>query len=164
MSQYAAGTDVSVARTIAELERLVSKYGATGFGYARDDNQRRSRVVFRIADRVVRFDVPQPDWHDFVMTPKTYRRRSQASATQLAAEEEKRRWRALGLVVKALLVGVADGVITLSDAFLPYTVIPGGETFGEHIGPQLDTIYATGQPPSLLPSPAPEMPAIEGRS
>lgn len=151
MSQYASGTDVSISRSIQELERLVGKHGATGFGYGRDDNEQRTRVMFRIADRMVRFDVHTPDWHDFISTT-TGRRRTQASAMEFAAAEEKRRWRALVLVIKALLVAIADGVITLSDAFLPYTLLPGdGRTFGEWAEPQLDVAYATGGPLSVMP-------------
>lgn len=151
MSQYASGTDVSISRSIQELEKLVGKHGATGFGYGRDDNEQRTRVMFRIADRMVRFDVHTPDWQEFTRTP-TGLRRSQAAAEKLAGDEEKRRWRALVLVIKALLVAIADGVITLSDAFLPYTLLPGdGRTFGEWAEPQLDMAYATGGPLSVMP-------------
>ena len=160
MSQYAAGTDVSINRSIQELEKLVGKHGATGFGYGRDDNEQRTRVVFRIADRMVRFEVVTPDWHDFISTT-TGRRRTQAAAMEFAAAEEKRRWRALVLVIKALLVAIADGVITLSDAFLPYTLLPSGATVGEWAAPQLDTAYATATMPTLLPGGAPEHRVIE---
>jgi hypothetical protein len=160
MSQYASGTDVTIGRSIQELEKLVGKHGATGFGYGRDDNEQRTRVVFRIADRMVRFEVQSPDWHDFISTP-TGLRRSQGAAEKLAGNEEKRRWRALVLVVKALLVAITDGVITLSDAFLPYTLLPSGATVGEWAAPQLDTAYATAAMPALLPGAAPERRAIE---
>lgn len=163
MSQYAAGTDVSVIRSIGELEKLVSKHGATGFGYGRDDDTARTRVVFRIADRMVRFDVTKPDIGDFKQTP-TGRPRALSEATRMADAEEKRRWRALVLVVKALLVGVSDGVINLSDAFLPYTLLPSGATVGEWAAPQLDTAYATASMPSLLPGATPEHRAIEAGS
>lgn len=151
MSQYASGTDVSVIRSIGELEKLVSKHGATGFGYGRDDQTARTRVVFRIADRMVRFEVEKPDLNDFKKTP-TGRPRALSEATRMTDAEEKRRWRALVLVVKALLVGVSDGVINLSDAFLPYTLLPSdGRTFGEWAEPQLDVAYATGEPLALMP-------------
>lgn len=150
MTQYAAGTDVSIIRSIGELDRLVTKHGATGFGYGRDHNTPNTRVVFRLADRMVRFEVTKPDAKDFLRTP-TGRPRLLAEATKLADAEEKRRWRSLVLVVKALLVGVADGVISLSDAFLPYTLLPSGDTVGEWASPQLDVAYATATMPGLLP-------------
>ena len=163
VSQYAAGTDVSIIRSIGELERLVSKHGATGFGYGRDDGTARTRVVFRIADRMVRFDVSKPDLADFKRTP-TGRPRALSEATRMQDQEEKRRWRALVLVVKALLVGVADGVISLSDAFLPYTMLPDGSTVGEWARPQLDTAYATAQMPSLMPGVVQALPGRVGVS
>lgn len=36
MTQYAKGTEVSVAKSRAEIEILVTKYGATAFGSACD--------------------------------------------------------------------------------------------------------------------------------
>jgi hypothetical protein len=157
MSAYASGTDVSIIRSIGELERLVTKHGATGFGYGRDDGTARTRVVFRIADRMVRFDVTKPSLDEFRRTP-TGRPRALSEATRMQDQEERRRWRALVLVVKALLVGVADGVISLSDAFLPYTMLPNGATVGEWAGPQLDTISATARMPALLPGAVLELP------
>jgi hypothetical protein len=161
MSSYAQGTDVSIIRSIGELDKLVTKHGATGFAYGRDDGSNRTRVMFRIADRMVRFEIEKPDVGEFRRTP-TGLVRSLDAATKLADAEEKRRWRSLVLVVKALLVGVADGVINLSDAFLPYTVLPGGQTVGEWAEPQLEIAYATASMPSLMPGAAPEQRAIEG--
>ena len=152
---YAERTSVNVVASISELDKMVTKHGATGFAYGRDSG--RNRVMFRMADRMVRFEVPSPDWHDFISTPAG-RRRTQRAAQDLANAEERRRWRSLVLVVKALLVGINDGVISLSDAFLPYTVLPSGETVGEWAGPQLDTAYATAQMPALMPG---ALPAIE---
>ncbi len=157
---YATGTDVSIIRSIGELDKLLAKHGATGFAYGRDDHTARTRVMFRIADRMCRFEVEKPSPQDFRRTT-TGRPRDLTAATQFADAEEKRRWRSLVLVVKALLVGVADGVINLSDAFLPYTVLPSGETVGEWAGPQLDTAYATAQMPKLMPGSVPERRAIE---
>jgi hypothetical protein len=162
MARYAEGTDVSISRSVAELEKLVTKYGASGFSYGRDDTEGFAQVVFRIQDRIIRFRIqrPNPNDDDFRLTP-TGLRRSLEGASQLAMAEEKRRWRGLVLVIKALLVAVADDVLTLSDAFLPYTMLPAGNTFGEWAAPQLDTIVATQQMPSLLPGTYHQ--AIEGR-
>lgn len=150
MSSYASGTEVSVIRSIGELDKLLTKHGATGFAYGRNDETRSTRVMFRLADRMCRFDVEKPDVQDFRRTP-TGIVRSLDTATKLADAEERRRWRSLVLVIKALLVGVADGVISLSEAFLSFTVLPNGATVGEWAAPQLDTAYATAQMPSLMP-------------
>lgn len=154
MSAYATGTEVSIMRSIGELDKLLAKHGATGFAYGRDDERQTTRVMFRIADRMCRFDVAKPDPADFRLTP-TRQRRAESTALKLADDEERRRWRSLVLVVKALLVGIADGVITLSDAFLPYTLLPDGSTVGEWAAPQLDVAYATAQMPALMPGSGP---------
>jgi hypothetical protein len=154
-STYASGTDVSIIRSIGELDKLVTKHGATGFGYGRDDNSPKTRVMFRIADRMVRFEVEKPSPQEFTRTPAG-RSRALSEAAKFADAEEKRRWRSLVLVVKALLVGVADGVISLSDAFLPYSVLPSGDTVGEWAGPQLDVAYATARMPELMPGAVPQ--------
>jgi hypothetical protein len=161
MAQYASGTTVSVIRSIGELDKLLSKHGGTGFAYGRDDATATTRVMFRLADRMCRFEIVKPSWQDFSRTP-TGLRRDQAAATRLADAEEQRRWRGLVLVVKALLVAVNDGVIDLSAAFLPYTVLPSGETVSEWAAPQLDVAYATAQMPELMPGamPSPRL-AIE---
>jgi hypothetical protein len=157
VSQYASGTDVTIGRSIQELEKLVGKHGATGFSYGRDDTEGYTQVVFRLADRLIRFRIDRPDPADFRKTPAGYAR-DIAGAEKFAADEERRLWRSLVLVVKAMLVAVADGVLDLSEVFLPYTLLPAGQTFSEWAGPQLDTIYATQQMPALLPGAARALP------
>ena len=55
--------------------------------------------------------------------------RTNEVAQKLADAEERRRWRPSSSS-KALLVGVDEGVISLSDAFLAYTVPLSGATLG----------------------------------
>jgi hypothetical protein len=62
-TQYARGTDVSVDRTRAELERLLAAHGATGFGYGWESGHHR--VVFRLADRMIRLEVSEPGREEF---------------------------------------------------------------------------------------------------
>lgn len=151
MSAYAQGSSVSIVSSLGELDKLVSKYGATGFAYGRDDQAEATKVMFRIADRMVRFSIDKPDPKDFVRSPAGFNRRAPAEAQRFADAEERRRWRSLVLVTKALLVAVSDGIISLSDAFLAFTVLPSGQTAGGWLEPQLDTVYATATMPALLP-------------
>lgn len=151
MSAYAQGSSVPIANSLGELDKLVSKHGATGFAYGRDDQAEATKVMFRIADRMIRFTVFKPKAADFRRSPGNATYRTPDAAQRFADAEERRRWRALVLVVKALLVGVSDGIISLSDAFLAFTVLPSGETAGGWLEPQLDTIYATATMPALLP-------------
>ncbi len=161
MTRYAEGTQVSVERSRTELERLLVAHGATGFVFGWDDQQAVYRIMFRMADRMVRFTIPRadPDHPDHRLTP-TGRRRTATQAREQAGAEERRRWRALVLVVKARLVAVADGVQTMEQAFLADVVLPDGSTVSEWLGPQLDTAYSSAQMPALLPGGArPALPA-----
>lgn len=106
MSSYAAGTDISVARSVAELDALLAKYGATDFAYGRIGNV-RMRVMFQIDNRMMRFDVAKPDAGEFRHTPSG-RVRASTEVAKMCEAEERRRWRALVLVVKALLVAVTE--------------------------------------------------------
>jgi hypothetical protein len=110
MPTYAAKTTVSPERSRMELEQILSRYGATAFGYGYDGN--RAVVTFRANGRVVRFTVDVPAIEEFKWT----------SGAEWEAGE-----------------------------FLSHILLPNGTTVGEHLGPQLDEVYATGVMPSLLP-------------
>lgn len=158
-STYAKGTEVTVARSRDDLERLLKARGATGFMFGWEEGNDNYVVAFRLADRLIRLTVPRPWPGDHQRTP-TGRRRTERSAGQLAEAEERRRWRSLLLVIKARLVAVDDGVETLETAFLPWVVLPNGQTIAQWLGPQLDTVYATQVMPALLPGAAAgELPA-----
>jgi hypothetical protein len=133
---YAVKTDVPVQRTIAELDLLLQKYGATGFAFGRDDTQGLTTVQFRIADRTCRFMVEIPRGEQFRLT-STGRWRSVPQAEQAAQAEFRRRWRVRFLLIKALLVAVDEDAVTLTEAFLPHMLLAGGQTVAEWAEPQL---------------------------
>jgi hypothetical protein len=124
---YAEKTKVPVSRSRDELERVLTRYGADAFGYGWD--QGRAVVSFRAHDRHIRF----------------------AMAIPLNAQEERQRWRALVLVVKAKLEAVESGITTFEEEFLAHVVIADGSTVGEWMAPQLEQVYATGEMPALMP-------------
>lgn len=161
MSRYAAGTEVSSERTRMELERLLIAHGATGFAYGWEAGQHR--VMFRIADRMIRLAIAEPTRADHARTP-TGRSRTAAQTTEQVAAETRRRWRSLLLVTKARFVAVEDGVMTLEDAFMADVVLPDGQTVGEWLHPQLDTAYATAEMPALLPGGSARRAIEQGRS
>ncbi len=55
MSQYASQTSVSVEKSRAEIKRILARYGADQFGYARDDPKRVASILFRAM--IVMFDL-----------------------------------------------------------------------------------------------------------
>jgi hypothetical protein len=62
------------------------------------------------------------------------------------------------MLTKALLVAVQDGDITLDEAFLPFMLLPSGETVAQWAEQQFDRIEAGSMPP-LLPGVHPALPS-----
>lgn len=149
---YASATVVPVQRTLSELDKLVTKYGATGFAYGRDEEL--ARVVFILGGRMLRFQIKQPKMTSVSRTT-TGRARSEKVQQEALAAEERRLWRAIFLLVKALLVAVDEGIIDIGEAFLANTVLPDGMTMAEWSEVAIPRVIASGQMPSLLPGDQP---------
>ena len=133
MSPYAEKTKVPVSRSRDEIEHILSRYGADAFGYGWDAGC--AVVSFRAQGRYIRFAMEVP----------------------LSAQEERQRWRALVLVIKAKLEAVESGITTFENEFLAHVVLPDNQTVGEWLGPQLESAYEDGGMPKLL------MPGAEAR-
>ena len=148
---YAEGTEVPVERSRAEIERLLTRYGATEFmsGW----NDARSVIQFKAKDRYVRFELPMPAKDD-----KRFLRDGRGAVRGPAAREKaweaerRRRWRALALVIKSKLEAVETGIATFEHEFLAHIVMPGGLTVGEMVMPRIAEAYATGSLLPLLPA------------
>jgi hypothetical protein len=136
--RFAEGTSVPVSRSQDELRSLAKKAGAVSVVIGEEESR---AVFFFIANnRKVRFTVPVPSPDEF-----------QGRRSAVNAAEERRRWRALVLVVRAKLESVASGIEAFEDAFLAQIVVPGtSETVGEAMREQLETAYLTGKPVRLL--------------
>lgn len=150
MSRYAEKTCVSSERSRAEIERILSKYGATAFAYGWEGD--RAMVGFRLGERQVRFIVPMPDKEDpiFHRTPTGRTRRNPYAATEAWEQATRQRWRALSLVVKAKLEAVDSGIGTFDEEFLAHIVLPNGQTVGDWSLPQIEVAYRNGRMPRLL--------------
>lgn len=150
--QYASGTSVSPEKSRNEIERMLERYGATGFLYGRDDERGMALIMFKAHDRQIRFVLPLPDPTDrkFTRTP-TGLARSTAGANTAYQQEVRRRWRALLLCIKAKLEIVESGILSFEQEFGVHVVLPNGSTVGEWIEPQIAEAYATGRMPEMLP-------------
>ena len=145
---YATTTKVPIARTRDEIEGVLTRYGATGFGYAWEGD--RSMVAFNIEGRRVQIMLVMPPIEDYARTAGNARRTT--SSQQSAWEQACRsRWRSLLLIIKAKLEAVESGITTLESEFLANIVLPDGSTVGQVLAPQIDETYATGKMPALLP-------------
>lgn len=144
MSRYAENTSVDSSSSRAEIERTLTRYGATSFMYGWEDG--RAAIGFVVDGRQVRFVLPMPDRtaREFTHTPERGNRRTDSAA---AAEYEKavrQRWRALALVVKAKLEAVAAGIVTFEEEFLAHMVLPNGNSVYQEVSPAVEQAYRTG--------------------
>ncbi len=151
MSRYAENTTVPSERSRVEIERTLTRYGATAFGYM--TNPAEAVVVFEIANRRVMFRLPMPDRRsrEFTHTPAKGLRRSEEAAAEAYELGIRQCWRALSLVIKAKLEAVQAGITTIEQEFLAHIVLPNGTTVGEWAGPQLALAYERGEMPALMP-------------
>lgn len=146
--RYAENTTVSVAKSRADIETLLSKYGCDQFmsGY---DTQ-AGFVMFRAQGRFVRFRVPMPSLDD---VPTVDGRGTRLKPEQREAKREQesmRRWRALLLAIKGKLEVVESEIETFESAFAMQIVMPDGRTVGDVVLPQIEEAYETGEMPEFF--------------
>lgn len=157
MSKFAEKTSVPVERSKAEIEQIIIRYGATGFGSMWEGD--KAVIIFKMQEKQLKFILPLPDKIDERFTikktgriHKTLSRRSEAEAYKLWQQACRQLWRALLLSVKAKLESVESGITSFEEEFLPHFVVPGdGRTVGEIMVPQLTYAYENNNklPPLL---------------
>lgn len=155
MAQYASKTTVATSASVEDIRRTVERYGASAFGYLTESSPQVSRaaVTFVAHGRQVRIVVDMPDRQDreFTHTPSRGAPRDSSAAHAAWEQACRQRWRAVALLVKALLEAVESGIVTFSEAFLPFTIVPGtNETVAERIGAELEQALAIGGTPRLM--------------
>jgi hypothetical protein len=155
---YAKDTTVSVAKSKAEIEDTVRKYGASGFisGWHED----AAMIAFEMKGKRVKFVLPLPSKTEKRFTHRnkgrTYAHWVPRSPDDAAREWEqacRQRFRALALAVKAKLEAVASGITTFEQEFLAHIVMPNGQTIGEVTIPRLEAAMIDSKLPPLLPGP-----------
>jgi hypothetical protein len=146
---YARNTEVPVERTRAEIERLLSQHKCTSFASGVDHVARRATVQFKAYTRIVKFELVLPDPKDpkYRKIKNSYLQRTQAGIDKAVQQDERTRWRALLLVIKAKLEAVESGIATFEDEFLAHTLLPNQQTVAQYIGPIVEEVYATGRMP-----------------
>lgn len=147
---YASATDVSSDRSRAEIERILTRYGAESFAYGWDAG--RAMVGFTSRGRQIRFVLPMPDKasREFTHTPSRGYRRTESEIAKAYEQAVKQRWRALALVIKAKLEAVEAGIVTFEDEFAMHMVLPDGRPVSAHVLPAIEQAYATGDVRPLL--------------
>ncbi|MBN1126939.1 MAG: hypothetical protein JXA82_18195 [Sedimentisphaerales bacterium] len=151
MSRYAKNTSVSVDRSEQEIRRELTRFGASRFATMHDIDNGNAAIGFEFHGRRIQMTVTMPnrDDEEFTLTD-TGRERNENAAFKAYETACRQRWRSLALVIKAKLVAVDDGVATFEDEFLPYTVLPNGQTISQIIQPRMERVLSTGKLPPLL--------------
>lgn len=144
---YAKGTTVSVERSRLEIERVLKRYGATKFTVGW--NEDAEAIAFHAHNRRVRFTVRIPTESEFIETDKGRKRTPKAAQIALLMEN-RRRWRALGLVIKSKLEAVESGISSFEEEFLAHILLPNGEVVGNWLIPQIADSYANKKMPPLM--------------
>lgn len=149
--RYASQTSVSPDRSRAEIEKVLTSYGATGFMYGWHDG--RAVIIFEFHAKRMRFTLDLPTLEDVSRTARGRRRNGSAALNKAHEQETRRKWRSLSLSIKSKLVTVQDGISTVEHEFMANIILPNGMTVGEWAGPQIDAAYQSGTMPPLLPAP-----------
>lgn len=150
---YAAGTEVSVERSRAEIEKMINRYGATSTAFMTSVD--RAMIAFEADGRRVVFELPLPHQSEFALDGRG-KDRTPDRLREAWEQGCRSRWRSLALVIKAKLEAVASGITTFEDEFLAHIMMPDGITVGNKIKPAIAAWYASGKVQPLLPAPKQE--------
>jgi len=143
MSFYAQNTDVPVERSRAEIDRLLSKNGATTTGIVNNEEKCVAAIAFTMkgARYLLELPLPTPDDLD-----EAKQRRRGITLEQLRRE----RWRAMLLLVKSKLETVRLGITTVEREFLADLVLPNGGTVHQQLAEAIRQGLGSGDRPKML--------------
>lgn len=146
---YAAKTDVPMSRSRDEIERIVTRFGATHYGYLTEGSA--VAITFEIKGIRVVMRMPLPDRSQF-LRDKRGSLRSDSAVGRDVEQACRQRWRTLANAVKAKLAMVDDGISTIEREFLADVWVPGAnQTYGEWAIPQIAESYQRNELPPMLP-------------
>jgi hypothetical protein len=148
MMRYAAHTSVRAEKSKAEIERLLTRYGATSFasGWQNDI----AVTQFHMHERRIKFLLPLPSLSAKEFTHSKRGARDSGTAYKFWEQATRQRWRALALIVKAKLEAVESRITTFEEEFMAHIVMPDGKTVAEHALPMIAETYKTGKMKPLL--------------
>lgn len=160
--RYAEGTTVSVDTTHGEIKRLLKRYGCEQFGLVEKPDV--TAIQFILDGLPYRFVVQKPseqelrdayfkDRYDNTTLSDTAirNRMERMNWHDETLKEERRRWRARLLWLKATLeFAESEGRDILAAALLSQLVLPSGETMHAWSQKALPGAYESGEMPPLL--------------
>jgi len=145
MPRYAAGTSVSVDRSIVQIRQLAMRFGADKFAVA--TGRKTATVAFAYQGRPVRFDLSLPSQDDlsFQVTATGRKRRNSQAPREAWDRACREKWRSLHLLLKALFVAIEDGLLDFDRAFMHDIVMPDGRTVGQQLLPVVQGAIERGE-------------------
>ncbi|MCE5277169.1 MAG: hypothetical protein ABFD92_16700 [Planctomycetaceae bacterium] len=150
--RYASGTSVSEERSRSEIQYWLERFGADQFCYASDKVTSMAQIRFRFKGASFAFNLPLATTQSpCVRRTKAGKLRTDIQAGEAMVIENRRRWRSLALALKAMLVGVEDGIFNFGEVFLPYMIFGDGRTVGQSMLPQIEKVLAEGRSLPALP-------------
>lgn len=146
---YAQGTDVNSAGSKAEIERTLMRFGASHTAMISEPES--ASVVFRYADRQVRFTMPMPDRNErrFKFTEARGLPLSAERREAVYEQAVRERWRALAAGIKAKFAMIEAKITTFEEEFMAHTVMPDGQTVGQYALPMVAKAIAENDMPAL---------------
>lgn len=152
MTRYAKATKVSTDRSQAEIKRVLQRYGAGQYAPAEDWENGLAMIGFTFRDMAVRIVLKLPKRNDKAFTrTETGLERASSVAEKAWEQACRQRWRALAMIVKAKLEAVECEITTFEEEFMAHLVLPGGQTVGERLLPQIAEGVSSGSMPKGLP-------------
>ena len=134
MPKFAEGSVVTVQRSRGHLEQLLHAHGAEGFAYGWTADHDRVEFVWK--GQRVRFTLPCVDRNKHLLTPAG-RTRNDNQLQVALDQEDRRRWRALLLVVRAKIEAVETGISIFEEEFLAFIVMSNDRTVGDILVPRI---------------------------
>lgn len=128
--RFAEDTSVPVSRTQDEIKTRLRTAGADRIAvYESDDH---SAIAFSLGIGMYRITVPVD------------------RSAKNVAQDQRRAWRLLGLLMKSKLEAVREGATTVEREFLADRLLHDGSTMGEWSEEQLAIAHEKGSMPSAL--------------
>lgn len=146
--RYASQTIVSEEKSRMDLERLLVRYGATGFVYGWQDSV--AVLGFKYDNTAIRMGIPIPSLDKFAHDGRGHSR-SEGSKKSAWEQAKRQIWRALLLIVQAKFEAILAGLTTFDQEFLSFIQLPDGNTVGSYILPQIESARDGGKFRLALP-------------
>lgn len=144
---YAADTSVPTSRSRDEIERTLTRFGATAFAYMTQGG--RVSIAFEIRNVRVQMTMVLPDRSQYLLDSRG-KRRTESAIDKDHEQACRQRWRTLANGIKAKLAMVDDGISTIEREFLADILTPNGQTVGEILAPEIIAIAESGKVPALM--------------